>query len=337
MKARAVIFPEANRFEWTDLTLPEPGPGDVLVKTLVTAISPGTERWTLRGFHLGTKFPCVPGYHRIGIVEQCGSDVTNLKVGDVVYGSSGRWEEENISCIFGAHVSHSVAAAGAYRLVDSTIPDPATLENMAFTILAGVGNRGIRFCEVQADEKVLIIGAGFVGICAAQLAALRGAHPVLLEKNPERAEFVRGIVPDVVECDDPELDAKLTALAPGGFDLLYDTVGHAATTDAMVQKTRRQGKLLLQAQYFDKEKCAIDLDQIKVKELTMKTTCGTDQKDFEDTLDNIREGRLKVAPTITHRFDAADALKGYELLHTGKPFNLGIVFHWDDRAKPSVS
>ena len=49
MNIRALVFPEANRYEIRDLTADEPGPGDIVVRTVVTAVSPGTERWILRG------------------------------------------------------------------------------------------------------------------------------------------------------------------------------------------------------------------------------------------------------------------------------------------------
>lgn len=79
---RAVIFPAADKFAMTELELEEPGPRDIVVRTLVSAISPGTERWVLRGKHIGTEFPCAPGYLRIGIVEHCGGDVRTFQVGD---------------------------------------------------------------------------------------------------------------------------------------------------------------------------------------------------------------------------------------------------------------
>jgi hypothetical protein len=90
---------------------------------------------------------------------------------------------------------------------------------------------------------------------------------------------------------------------------------------------------LLQAQYFDRHAAALDLDAIKIRELTVKTTCGIDDQDFIDTLTNIRHRTLQIAPMITHRLEAADMVKGYECLHTGKPFNMGIVFRWDDRVR----
>ncbi|MBT9142521.1 MAG: L-threonine 3-dehydrogenase [Syntrophomonadaceae bacterium] len=332
MKTQAVIFPEPNKFELTELELEEPGPKDIQVKTLVSAISPGTERWVLRGKHMGSQFPCVPGYHRIGIVEECGKETANFKVGDIVYGSAGRWKG-NIISMWGAHVGFSVGDWTGYRFVASSTLNRLELETLSFAIVAGVANRGIRFCNVGITQKILIIGSGFIGICAAQLAAGRGAHPVLLEQDTERIAFAKNLISDVLCTDDKNLETELQKLAPDGFDILYDTVGHAETTDRMVQKMKRQGTLLLQAQYFDRERCALNLDQIKIRELTVKTTCGTDDQDWLETTHNIRTRHLKIAPLITHRFEANEALKGYQLLHTGKPLNMGIVFRWDERVK----
>jgi 3-hydroxyethyl bacteriochlorophyllide a dehydrogenase len=329
MKTQAVVFPEANRFELRELTLKEPGPADMVVRTVISAISPGTERWCLRGLHLGSTFPCVPGYHRIGAVESKGKDVTAFDVGDIVYGTGNAWAEE-VTSMWGAHVGHSVSPAGGYRLVAKTMPDQDELEGISFAILAGVSNRGVNAANVQAGQTMLSIGAGIVGICAAQLAIGRGAKPALIDKNPERVAFLAKAQPQLtVLCvDDPELDAKLAELAPGGFDILQDTVGHAATTDAMVKKVRNQGTLLLQAQYFDKEKCAVDLDQIKIRELTIKTTCGTRQEDWDQVVANVRAGVLQIPPLITHRFTAEQAMQGYKLLHTGAPHNLGMTIEW---------
>ena len=329
MKTQGVVFPEVNKYEVREFTLDDLGARDIRVRTLATAISPGTERWVLRGKHIGTRFPCVPGYHRVGVVEECGEQVREFEVGDVVYGCGNRWKEEDVVSMWSAHIGHSVGPEGSYRFLSSTMPSRFEIETLSFTTLAGVANRGIRFLDVQPTQIVVIIGAGILGVCAAQLAGLRGAFPILVEKDAERIAFVKNVVPTVFSVDDEDLEKKLKDMAPAGVNMLYDTVGHAPTTDRLVPLVRRQGKLLFQAQYFDKEKCAVDLDQIKIRELTVKTTCGTDQQDFFDTVTNIRARRLKIAPLISHRFDAPDdILKGYELLDRGKPFNLGVVFNW---------
>ncbi|MCK5804018.1 MAG: zinc-binding dehydrogenase, partial [Lentisphaeria bacterium] len=296
MKTKAIYYPEVNAYDVCELTLDEMGAADVRVRTLVTAVSPGTERWVLRGLHIGSQFPCVPGYHRLGIVEECGADVTNLKVGDIVYGTPNRWKEDIIS-MWGAHVGMSVGAAGGYTFVASEPLEADLMESISFTILAGVGNRGINRCDgLGPDTNLLSIGAGIVGITAAQLAVNLGAEATLLDKNPARIAFLKEALPElrVLNVDDPDLVDQLKAIAPNGFDILQDTVGHAPTTDAMVQLMRPRGLMLMQAQYFDKEKCAVDLDQIKVKELNITTTCGIRAEDFEQTTGFMKSGVLKI-------------------------------------------
>ncbi|MGI6357029.1 MAG: zinc-binding dehydrogenase [Lentisphaerae bacterium] len=330
MKAKAVVFTAADKYEIQTLTLAEPGPTDVTVRTVITAVSPGTERWVMRGKHIGTDFPCIPGYHRIGVVEAVGSDVTRLKPGDWVYGSSNRWQEP-VKSMFGAHISASVGPEGGYDLL-SHEPMPFDLaEQIAFSILVGVGNRGVNAADVKPGQRLLHIGAGIVTLAAAQIAQHRGTESLIIDNNPERVAFIRERYPEftVVNNAEPGYEEKLKAFAPNGFDVLQDTVGLPAVTDKMIPFMRAQGTLLFQAQYFDKERCAVDLDQIKIKELTVKTTCGVRANDLAEVRNLIRKGWLKVTPCITHRFTADNMLDAYVLLDKGTPHNLGMVIKWD--------
>ena len=328
MKTKALVFPSENRYVLSELTIPEPSPEEMCVRTLVSAISPGTERWILRGKHIGTRFPCVPGYHRIGIVESVGAGVKEFDVGDIVYGSGNRWEEEDIHNMWGAHVGHSVSGPAGYTFLGSSLPDSLELDRLSFAILVAVANRGVNFLGVGPQEKVLILGAGIIGLCAAQLSALQCAYPTLLEKDPNRrAVAARLGIPALAQQHGS--GSNIEAMAPDGFDALYDTTGDPSAIDAMVPKVKRGGRLLLQAQYFDNPRCAIDLDAIKVREITIRTTCGQDSQDMQDAITNIRTRRVQITPLITHRFDApGDLLKGYDLLDTGLEFNLGMVFRW---------
>lgn len=328
MKTKGVVFVKANKFEMRELTLDKMGENDIAVRTLVTAISPGTERWILKGKHIGVEFPCVPGYHRIGVVVKTGKEVKNFQEGDIVYGFANRWKEE-IHSMWGAHVGYSIGDQSEYEFIASTQPSAFELETTVFTILAAVAYRGIRFLELKAGEKMLIIGAGFVGICAAQLAKLQHVISVLVEKNKERVDFAKKLGLNVLWTDRKNFEAELKEIAPDGFDLIYDTAGVPAMIDKTVQQAKRWGRLLLQAQYFDKAHRIIDLDQIKIKELTLKTTIGTDEIDRKETFNLIKKKMLKIAPLITHRFFYEEALKGYNLLLKGTPFNLGIVTYWD--------
>lgn len=329
MKSQAVVFTAANSYEVMDVEIADPGPEDILVRTLWTAVSPGTERWTLRGKHIGTRFPCIPGYHRIGIIEAAGSHVTTHKAGDIVYGFSNKVRPPIVN-MFGAHIAHSVSEPGSYKILGQWEMEPALAEQLVFTILVAVGNRGVNTLAVSPGQKILHIGAGIVSLSAAQIAALRGTFSVLIDTDPEHVAFVNRQFPEFLCLDgkDPDLDAKLKEYAADGFDILHDTVGVPAAIDRYVSFIRRQGTLLLQAQYFDKDHRAIDLDQIKIKEMTIKTTCGTAENDNAEVQHLIHRGWLKITPYITHRFTRKNLLGAYHLLDKNDEHNLGMVIDW---------
>ncbi len=73
--------------------------------------------------------------------------------------------------------------------------------------------------------------------------------------------------------------------------------------------------------------CAIDLDAIMLREITVKTTCGVTDPGWKDALGLILFSTLKIGPLITHRFSSGDILAGCELLDEAKPFNLSVVFN----------
>lgn len=316
MEAKTLIFPEANCYELQNTLLPPLGAQDVLVRTLVTAPSPGTERWTLRGLHAGTKFPVSPGYHRIGIVEGCGSEVTTLKTGDIVYG--------------GNHTSHSVKPASSHIFLSETMLSDYELESLCFTILACVARRGIDALTTRPANKMLIIGAGILGLCAAQMAERLRVRATLLDVNPLIGEFVKRKFPQfklISPQEDGWLD-ELKAIAPEGFESLYDTVGHRDTTDAVIPLVRTQGEMMMQSQYFNHEKRAINLDMVKIRELTIKTTCGITPESMRKTIEQIWRRDILITPMITHRFKSAEIIKAFELLDKNREFNLGMVIDW---------
>jgi len=177
-----------------------------------------------------------------------------------------------------------------------------------------------------------MIGSGFIGLMGAQLAAMQGVETILLDVDPQMIEFVNKTFPNqkIISPLEKNWLEKLKTIAPQGFEYLYDTVGHAQTTNALINLMCQQGEMMMQAQYFDREKQAIDLDIIKVKELTIKSTCGPSPDAMRKTINQILNRELKVAPLITHCFKAKDAIKAYELLDKNTEFNLGMVIDWSE-------
>lgn len=154
------------------IAAPEPGPGEVVVRVAAAGISRGALHLLtgrpllvrLAGFGLRRPKQPVVGNEVAGVVARVGADVTDLHVGDEVFGYAR-----------GACAGLAVAPAAklARKPPELTFVEAACLVDSASTALQAVRERA----EVRAGQRVLVLGAsGGVGSFAVQLAAAAGAE-----------------------------------------------------------------------------------------------------------------------------------------------------------------
>ena len=85
MNAQALICDAQHHFALRDVTLPDPGPGDLTIRTLWSGVSIGTEFMFVRGSLDGVRYPLCTGYMATGVVEAAGAEVSGYAAGDLVY------------------------------------------------------------------------------------------------------------------------------------------------------------------------------------------------------------------------------------------------------------
>ena len=112
MRADALICSEEQAFSLESVELDDPGPGDLLVRTLSTGVSIGTEFALVRNKISWGPYPLCTGYQGVGVVERAGADVRGFAAGDTVYYRDNRAMRlaggERVSCVSGTHCSHAV-------------------------------------------------------------------------------------------------------------------------------------------------------------------------------------------------------------------------------------
>jgi NADPH:quinone reductase-like Zn-dependent oxidoreductase len=204
------------------LTVPEPGPGEVLVRVCATSVNPLD--WKIRArrsrVRPKTGMPRVLGFDLSGVVEQVGPEVKVVRAGEAVYGLIDYRRD-------GADAEY-VRTREAFLY-----PKPAALshEEAAALPLAGLtALQALRLlARMQEGERVLVIGAtGGVGHLAVQIARAYGAR-VAAVCAAAHADTVRGLGAEAVypydAGDVPEAER---------FDIVFDTV--KARTDAWARR-----------------------------------------------------------------------------------------------------
>jgi NADPH:quinone reductase-like Zn-dependent oxidoreductase len=189
--------------------------GEVLVRVHAAGVTP-TEllwapTWTTRE---GTprRFPVIPGHEFSGVVDAVGAGVTELAVGESVYGMSD-WFADGAQAEFCTAPAAWVGPKPRSLDHDSAAVTPIS----ALTAWQGLFVR----CNLSAGQHVLIHGgAGAVGLFAVQLARWRGAR-VTATASAHNLDFVRGLGADEV------LDYRATRFEDvvAGVDAVFDTVG----------------------------------------------------------------------------------------------------------------
>ncbi|KAA5828391.1 NADP-dependent oxidoreductase [Saccharopolyspora hirsuta] len=214
---RAYGFSEAGGPEqetFLDVPVPEPGPGELLVRVRAAGVNPGD--WRLREGTYGVAGPAVLGREVAGTVTALGPGVTGFSVGDEVFGGCpgmvGGWAEQAlVTASFAAHRPAALAPEAA-----AVLPVAA---GTAHDALAGLG--------LRAGATLLVNGAGGgVGIPVVQLARARGIAVVGVA-SPAKHDLVAGFGATPVAYGDGVLD-RVRAAAPGGVDAVFDLVGGAA-------------------------------------------------------------------------------------------------------------
>jgi NADPH:quinone reductase-like Zn-dependent oxidoreductase len=211
--------------------LPPPAPGQALVRVESTAVS-FAESAMRRGRYQGQpKFPFVPGYDLVGIVESVGSDADRALIGKRVAAltKTGAWATAVLlDAVELIEVPAGIHADDAETLVVNGLT--------AYQMLHGSA-------KVRAGQTVLVLGAsGGVGSILVQLARQAGVR-VIGTASPRHHEALRALGAEPIDYRDPDLAARVRELAPDGVDAVFDHLG-GASVDLSYRLLNRTGSLI---------------------------------------------------------------------------------------------
>lgn len=271
------------------------------------------------------------GHEMVGIVEEVGSAVTSVKVGDRVTVNVETFCGECFFCKNG-YVNNCTDKNGGWALgcrIDggqtefvrvpfadqglNKIPDTVSDEQALFVgdVLA-TGFWATRISEITENDTVLIIGAGPTGICTLLCVLLKNPKKIIVcEQDEIRIAFVNKHYPSVITVKPEQcLDTVLAESEHGGADIVLEVAG-ADTTFELAWKCARPNGIVTVVALYDKAQ-VLPLPDMYGKNLTFKTG-GVDGCDCEEILSLIAEGKIDTTPLVTHTYPLTQIEEAYEL------------------------
>ena len=271
------------------------------------------------------------GHEMVGIVEEVGSAVTTVKIGDRVTVNVETFCGECFFCQNG-WVNNCTDSNGGWALgcrIDggqaeyvrvpyadqglNKIPHTVTDEQALFVgdVLA-TGYWAAQISEIKEEDTVLIIGAGPTGICTLQCVRLSKPKRIIVcDIDESRLEFVSSHYPDVLTTSPSDLsNFVLENSDHGGADVVLEVAGSEGTF-RMAWECARPNAIVTVVALYDGAQ-TLPLPEMYGKNLTFKTG-GVDGCNCAETLKLIEEGKIDTTPLITHRFKLKNIEDAYRV------------------------
>jgi 2-desacetyl-2-hydroxyethyl bacteriochlorophyllide A dehydrogenase len=350
MKRLSVLFTGKERLEVVEEDEPKLREGELLVKTVRTMISTGTESTVYRrNFAPGThwdqwvKYPFRPGYLHVGTVAEVGKGATGWKVGDRVASRSGHSSLVVVDAESASRASSP--EAGDCTPVNRAIRIPAEVsdDEAVWMGLGKIVQVGIRAAEHKLGDAVVVIGLGLLGQLVVQYTRLLGAAEVIaIDVSQKRLDMAaRHGATTLLKMSAADALAAVKEVTGGhGADVVYDVTGHPAVLAAALPLARRFGSFILLGDPGAPNLQTLTPDVITrgvriigahdghPSQLPNPFVRWSALEMYELFLKYVSRRQMVLADLITNRFAPRDAEQAYTLLQTDRENAMGVVFDW---------
>ena len=333
-KAQALICSGKREFALCEIDIPDLRPTDILIKTLYSGISIGTELLLITGKHNWGPFPICTGYQAVGIIERIGPDVTEFNVGDKVYyrGWNVPMKSKGIAVTpaSGAHSSYAVVDARNVTHGAGLLPDNIDAEEASLFVMPAVGLNGINMAGIKGGDKVAVIGVGLIGLGVVACASLRGTSVMAIDIDDSRLEIAQQLgAAYILNAKCKNFDKQVKEVIPEGVDAVFEASGNPACIDMGFALCRREGKFVFQSD-FGNDEITFNFRTPHAKRVTAYFPCDDGyQPCRRAVLDLIARGKLQWRRVITHKIKSIESPKFYtNLLNKDISGILGVVIDW---------
>jgi D-arabinose 1-dehydrogenase-like Zn-dependent alcohol dehydrogenase len=323
-----------------NVPIPEPGPGEVLVKVAFCGIC-HSDLSLINGTFPSQRPVVTQGHEASGTIARLGPDVTGWAEGDRVVVAAGRPCTDCVNCrrgdatnclavqlmafaYDGAWAEYTVAQAVGLTRVPDNVPleQAAILADAVSTPFGAV----VRTGKVGIGESVGVWGVGGIGTHIVQLARLVGAVPVIaVDIKPEVLERSLALGADhAFDARDDQLAEKIAGVTGGrGLDVAFDAVGLKSTFEQALDSLTVGGRLVAVGMSAE----APTVGPTSMFGLTQKHVLGHlgyQNVDIETLAALVSTGRLDISRSISDVVSLEDVRVGIERLERqeGNPIRI---------------
>ena len=305
MKAIQVIGP--RRLELTEIPVPEPADGEVLVKLEALSVC-GTDMMLYRHPQPEEAYPLGPGTP----CHEC--------AGTIVQSRSPEWPEgRRVIYLPALNLNGGAEYVVAQPETLVSLPADGDLGEWLMCQPWGTVLYALQRVGPVAGKDVAVLGQGCIGLLFTMVLQQMGARKIIaIDPHDDRLEMSRKLGANLTVNSSRVAPEKVVREVFGnqGADMVVEASGDAGALDQCVAMARMYGTLVL---FGIPEEKQVTFDYLAAisKQLnmvgTVSATCEAPAKPIQEAVDQRANGEADLSWLITHRFNFDDAPKGYEL------------------------
>jgi Zn-dependent alcohol dehydrogenase len=360
-KGRAAILVEPNKPLVVDeIEFPDPAPDQVLVKLFASGICHTQIHTMRRPAGPDDRFPVLLGHESTGVVIAKGRAVTHVQEGDHVITtwvdrdnsntplplvnhalnnrpqSTFTWRGKNVSGSAATWAEYALASDRVVVPMSKDVPTDVTAV-IGCAVMTGAGAI-LNALQVRPGQSVAVFGAGGIGLCAIQAAAIVDAHPIIaVDVIADKLAFAgRFGATHAVNAQAVDAVRAIRELTGGGVDFAIDAIGLPQTQEQILRSARagysglnRGGAALLIGITPPGTRALLDTS-LFIGNRSFSRTSGGDcrpERDFPLFIRWYREGKLKLNELVTHRYSLDDINAAVDDLEHGRILGRGILLY----------
>jgi 2-desacetyl-2-hydroxyethyl bacteriochlorophyllide A dehydrogenase len=313
---RAVVCEQPHKLILGTRPAPVPAAGEVLMRIRRVGLC-GTDYHIFAGKHPYLEYPRVMGHELAGVVE--GPSGSTLKPGQVVTvnpylacGGCIACKKGKPNCcmaikVLGVHIDGGMCEL--LSVPEAAIVDASglTLEQAAMVEFLAIGAHAVWRARPSSGARVLVVGAGPIGVATSLFARLDGAEVTIVDVRSSRLRYAQdrlGLDPVI---GPPEtIRAELAARTGGDmFDCVFDASGNIHAMRSGLDYVAHGGTYVLLS--VVKEEIAFSDPEFHKRETTLLASRNALRADFERVVSAIKGGVIPTDALLTHSFPALEA------------------------------
>jgi L-iditol 2-dehydrogenase len=340
---KALVLSQYKHLELAEVPKPQPGPGELLIRVKACGIC-GSDVHGYDGSTGRRLPPIVMGHEAAGVVEEVGEGVESFQAGDRVTFDSTVYCGQCFFCrrgeinlcdrreVIGVSTPafRRMGAFAEYVVVPARIayalPDGLPFAHAAMIEAVSVAVHAVSLTHIPLDSRVVIVGAGMIGLLTLQAAKLAGAgHVTVMDVDQTRLDLAMSLgATSVIRSADAATAIEAVRMETMGYgaDVAFECVGTTTTVGLAIESVRKGGSVTLVGNVAPKVE--FGLQSVVTRQIRVQGSCAS-SGEYPACIAMMARGAIDVAPLISACAPLDEGADWFERLYAREPGLLKVV------------